>query len=104
MTNATARGEADNPVCGDVLHLYLNIDSDRITAATFKARGCPPTLAVGSLLTVLITGLTVGEARNLTPRDIDVALEKLPKNKQHCSVLAIDALTAALADPRFNVI
>ena len=104
MPHATARGEAENPVCGDVLHLYLKIQSDRILAASFKARGCPPTLAAGSLLTDLITGLTVGEARNLTPRDIDIALEQLPKNKQHCSVLAIDALTAALADPHFNVI
>ncbi len=97
MTDATARGEAENPVCGDVLHLYLKIESGCIVAATFKARGCPPTLAASSMLTELIMGLTLDEARSLKPQHVAAALDSLPRNKEHCSVLAIDALRAALA-------
>lgn len=97
MTDATTRGEADNPVCGDLLHLYLRIDSGTIVAASFKARGCPPTLAASSALTELITGLPLSAARLLKPQDVTFALDALPRNKEHCSVLAIDALRAALA-------
>ncbi len=97
MADATASGEATNPVCGDLLHLYLKIADGKITAASFKVQGCPPSIAAGSALTELITGLTVEEARDLTPADITRALESLPRNKEHCSVLAIDALRAALA-------
>ena len=97
IADATALGEATNPVCGDLLHLYLKVADGRIVAATFKAHGCPPTIAASSALTEVITGLTLNEARALAPRDITHALESLPRNKEHCSVLAIDALRAALA-------
>jgi len=97
ITDATARSEATNPVCGDLLHLYLKLADEKITAASFKVQGCPPSIAAGSALTELITGLTIEEARRLTPADITRALESLPRNKEHCSVLAIDALRAALA-------
>jgi nitrogen fixation NifU-like protein len=97
MADAAACGEAINPVCGDLLNLYLKIADGRITAARFKVQGCPPSIAAGSALTELITGLTIAEARQLTPADITRALESLPRNKEHCSVLAIDALRAALA-------
>ncbi|MGH9835104.1 MAG: iron-sulfur cluster assembly scaffold protein [Blastocatellia bacterium] len=97
ITDATAHGEATNPVCGDLLHLYLKIADGRITAASFKVQGCPPSIAAGSVLTEMVTNLTVEEARKLTPQDVTRALESLPRNKEHCSVLAIDALRAALA-------
>ena len=97
IADATARGEATNPVCGDLLHLYLKVADARIAAASFKAHGCPPTIAASSVLTELITGLTINEARSLEPQDVTRALESLPRNKEHCSVLAIDALRAALA-------
>jgi nitrogen fixation NifU-like protein len=97
MSDATARGEATNPVCGDLLHLYIKVDGGKIVEATFKVQGCPPSVAAGSALTEIITGLTVDEARKLAPQDITRALESLPRNKEHCSVLAIDALRAALA-------
>ena len=98
MADAMARGEATNPVCGDLLHLYLKIADGKIAAASFEVQGCPPSIAAGSALTELITGLTIEEARQLTPADITRALESLPRNKEHCSVLAIDALRAALAE------
>ena len=55
---------ASNPVCGDVLHLYLKIADGKITAASFKAHGCPPTLAASSVLTEIIMGLTLDDARS----------------------------------------
>jgi nitrogen fixation NifU-like protein len=97
MADATACGEATNPVCGDLLHLYLKVADGKIVAASFKVQGCPPSIAAGSALTELIAGLTVEEARRLAPADVTRALESLPRNKEHCSVLAIDALRAALA-------
>lgn len=97
MEDATARGEASNPVCGDLLHFYLKVDGGRIAAASFEAHGCPPTIAAASVLTEMVTGLTLAEARSLVPGDVTRALEYLPRNKEHCSLLAIDALRAALA-------
>jgi nitrogen fixation NifU-like protein len=96
LSDATSTGEAENPVCGDVLHLYLKIEGGVIRSAAFQAKGCPPTLAASSVLTEVISGLSVSDARNLKPVDITAALETLPRNKEHCSVLAIDALRAAL--------
>ena len=96
MSDASAHGESTNPVCGDLLHLYVKIADGRISAASFKVQGCPPSVAAGSALTEMITGLTVEEARGLTPADVTRALETLPRNKEHCAVLAIDALRSAL--------
>jgi nitrogen fixation protein NifU and related proteins len=97
MVDATARGEATNPVCGDLLDLYLRVSDGRISAARFQVKGCPPSIAAGSVLTELITGLSLEEAGRLTPQDIKGALAGLPRNKEHCAVLAIDALRAAIA-------
>ena len=97
ISDADARGDAANPVCGDLLQLYLKVIDGRINAATFKAQGCPPSIAAGSVLTESIIGLSIEEAGRLTPKEITRALESLPRNKEHCSVLAIDALRAALA-------
>jgi nitrogen fixation NifU-like protein len=99
MAGATACGEATNPVCGDLLRLYLRAAGGKIVEASFKVQGCPPTVAAGSALTEMIANLTLEEARALTPQDITRALEYLPRNKEHCSVLAIDALRAALDAP-----
>jgi len=104
LTDADARGTACNPVCGDLLHLYLKIENGKITAAGFQVEGCPPSIAAGSALTEMITGITLAEARTLTPKDVTRALESLPRNKEHCSVLAIDALHAALAELQPSVL
>jgi NifU-like protein involved in Fe-S cluster formation len=97
MADASARGEATNPVCGDLLNLYLRVTDGKITAASFQVKGCPPSIAAGSALTELITGLSLEEAERLTPQDITTALGGLPRNKDHCPVLAIDALRSAIA-------
>ncbi len=104
MPDATASAVATNPVCGDLLLLYLKIADDQIVAASFKVQGCPPSIAAGSALTELIAGLTVEEARRLAPADVTRALEHLPRNKEHCSMLAIDALRAALAEIERGVV
>jgi nitrogen fixation protein NifU and related proteins len=96
MKDATARGEATNPVCGDLLHFYLKIVDGQIAEASFMAHGCPPTIAAASALTEMITGTTPERARALRPDDVTRALDYLPPNKEHCSILAIDALAAAL--------
>src|SRR5262245_66544464 len=88
---ATSHGEATNPVCGDLLHLYLKIADGKINAASFKVQGCPPSIAAGSALTEMITGLTVEEARRLTPQDITRPLDHRPRNKNHCPILPIHA-------------
>ncbi|HMV49400.1 MAG TPA: iron-sulfur cluster assembly scaffold protein [Blastocatellia bacterium] len=98
LENATVRGTATNPVCGDLLHLSLQIVDGKIAAASFIVQGCPPSIAAGSALTEMIAGQTIEAARRLTPRDVTQFLERLPRNKEHCSVLAIDALRAALAE------
>jgi nitrogen fixation NifU-like protein len=97
MVDATVRGEATNPVCGDLLHLYLKISGGIITRASYKVEGCPPSIAAGSALTEMIRGMTLEEAGKLSPRHITQALDTLPRNKVHCSALAIDALRSALA-------
>jgi len=74
------------------------VTDGKITESGFKVQGCPPSVAAGSALTEMIIGLTIEEARRLTPQDVTRALEYLPRNKEHCSVLAIDALRAALDD------
>ena len=96
MSDATARGEATNPVCGDLLRLFIKVADGKIADARFKVQGCPPSVAAGSALTEMIMNLTLEEARALTAQDVTRALEYLPRNKEHCSVLAIDALRHSL--------
>ena len=97
VTDANAAGEADNPVCGDRMHITLRVREDRIEAAGFLAYGCPPTLVCGSALTELITGKTVEEAMLITRKDLIEAVGGLPSRKQHAAALAIETLRAALA-------
>ena len=104
LPEATAEGKATNPVCGDLLHLYVKIENGRIAAASFKVQGCPPSIAAGSVLTELLQGLAISEADELKPHDITRALVSLPRNKEHCSVLAIEALRAALAEIQPGVV
>lgn len=98
LTDATACGTATNPVCGDLLQLYLKVEDRRITASSFQVQGCPPCIAAASVLTELLNGQTLEIARQLKAKDVSAALGGLPRNKEHCAVLALDALRAALAE------
>lgn len=91
-------GRATNEACGDLLHLHLRLAEDRILEAGFEATGCPPALAIGSLLTVLLPGRTAAEARALGASELERALGGVPKAKRHALVLALDAVRLALED------
>ena len=97
MPDATHKGTATNPVCGDLLNLYLKLEHDQISAASFEAQSCPPCIAAASLLTEMLTHQSVADARQIKPSDLKQALGGLPRNKEHCANLAIEALRAALA-------
>jgi nitrogen fixation protein NifU and related proteins len=96
LADADASAELTNPACGDRLRLTLRIRDGRINAARFLAYGCPPTLACGSALTVMLEGLTTTEAARITRQQITHALGGLPARKSHAAALAIETLHAAL--------
>jgi len=96
LADANAVAELTNPVCGDRLRLMLHVVNGRIAAARFLAYGCPPTIACGSALTEMLTGLTTAQAAALTRQDLARALDGLPARKTHAAALAIETLHAAL--------
>jgi NifU-like protein involved in Fe-S cluster formation len=96
LPEANAVADEKNPVCGDRLRLALLIVNDRIETARYLAYGCPPTLVCGSVLTELIAGKTIAEAKELTRADLLNAMGGLPSRKHHAASLAIETLHAAL--------
>jgi nitrogen fixation NifU-like protein len=98
MENADGIGEAGNGTCGDIMRLYLKIEDNIITEAKFNTFGCGAAIASSSMATELLKGLTIDEARRLTNLAVAEALDGLPPSKMHCSVLAEEAIKAALDD------
>lgn len=98
MENPDGKGEVGNPLCGDMMTIYLKIDNNRIEDIKFQTFGCGAAIAVSSMLTEMAKGKTLDEAKKITNRDVAAALEGLPKNKLHCSNLGADALHAAIKD------
>jgi len=98
IEDADGVGEVGNPLCGDMMTIYLKIDDDRIADIKFQTFGCGSAIAVSSMLTEIAKGKSVDEARKITNKDVADALEGLPKNKLHCSNLGADALQMALKD------
>ena len=96
LPEADVVADKENPVCGDRLRLALLLKDDRIEATRYLAYGCPPTLVCGSVLTELIVGRTVSEAKQITKTDVIDAVGGLPSRKHHAAALAIEALNAAL--------
>ena len=82
--------------CGDTMEIFLRINKDRITEATFLTDGCGPSLAAGSMATQLATGKTLDEAKTITQEIILDALGGLPEESQHCALLAASTLTEAI--------
>ncbi|MBM3226270.1 MAG: iron-sulfur cluster assembly scaffold protein [Candidatus Tectomicrobia bacterium] len=93
---ADAEAVVSNPACGDTMHLYLRIENQCITEAKFKTMGCPAAIAAGSVTTELLIGRGVTEALALTRAEVNTALGGLSPQKVHTSVLAEDAVRAAL--------
>ena len=98
IEDADGVGEAGNPVCGDIMKIYLKIDNDTITDVKFETFGCGSAIASSSMATELIKGKPVEEAAALTNKAVTEALDGLPAHKLHCSVLAEEAIRAALKD------
>ncbi|MEW5735169.1 MAG: Fe-S cluster assembly scaffold protein NifU [Thermodesulfobacteriota bacterium] len=98
IENPSGIGEIGNPVCGDMMTIYLDIQDDVIKDIKFQTFGCGAAIAVSSMLTELAKGKTLEEAKKITNKDVAKALEGLPKNKLHCSNLGADALHAAIQD------
>jgi nitrogen fixation NifU-like protein len=99
MENASGVGQVGNAKCGDIMKMFLEIDdNDIITDVKFQTFGCGAAVATSSMATELIKGKTVTEAMQLTNKAVVEALEGLPPAKIHCSVLAEEAIRAALTD------
>ncbi|MCX5802207.1 MAG: Fe-S cluster assembly scaffold protein NifU [Proteobacteria bacterium] len=98
IENADAVGEVGNPACGDVMKLYLKIEDGKIVDAKFKTFGCGAAIASSSITTEMIKGKTIDEALKISNEAVAEALGGLPPAKQHCSVLAEEALKVAIED------
>lgn len=100
VENANGVGVVGNPACGDVMKLTIRVEDNRIVDAKFKTFGCGAAIATSSMVTEMVKGKTIEEALAITNRTVAEALGGLPKVKMHCSVLAEDALKAAIDDYR----
>ena len=98
IENADGVGEVGNAKCGDIMKIYLKIEDDVIVDVKFKTFGCASAIATSSMATELIKGKKVSEAVELSNKAVVDALDGLPAQKIHCSVLAEEAIKAALAD------
>jgi nitrogen fixation protein NifU and related proteins len=98
IPNADGVAQVSNPVCGDVMKLWVKFAGGRVTDAKFKAQGCSAAIATISYATEMLIGLDLDHARKITKEEIAAALGGLPASKIHCSILATDAIREALKD------
>ena len=91
--------EVSNPVCGDVIKLWLRTEQGVVKAASFKAAGCVPAIACGSWLAERIVGRGLEEVQSISPGDVETGLGGLPPASKHAAQLAVDALAQALSKP-----
>jgi nitrogen fixation NifU-like protein len=94
IKDADAVGTVGNPACGDVMRLYIKVDGGKITDAKFKTFGCGAAIATSSMATEMIKDKSLDEALEITNEAVAEALDGLPPNKMHCSVLAQEAIEA----------
>ena len=98
LENANAIGEVGNAKCGDIMKIYMNIEDNIIKEVSFKTFGCGAAVATSSMATEMVKGKTIEEALKLTNKAVMEALDGLPPAKVHCSVLAEEAINAAIYD------
>lgn len=98
MDNADGVGEVGNAKCGDIMKIFLKIDNDVITDVKFSTFGCGSAIASSSMATEMIKGKPLSQALELTNQAVVEALDGLPAHKLHCSVLAEEAVKAAIKD------
>ena len=98
IENPDGVGTVGNPTCGDVMKIYLRMKKDKIKDIKFETLGCAAAIATSSVLTELVKGKKEQEALKITKDDIVKVLGELPAPKLHCSVLAVEALKAAIGN------
>jgi nitrogen fixation protein NifU and related proteins len=98
IPDADGIGNVGNPVCGDIMRLYIKVVDGKIADAKFKTFGCGAAIATSSMVTELVKGKTIEEALKVSNSAVAEALGGLPKIKMHCSVLAEEALKSAIDD------
>lgn len=108
IKNADGIGMVGNPVCGDIMKMYIKVGKDKkgeeiLKNIKFQTLGCGAAIATSSVLTTLAKGKTLKEALKITKNDIIKALGELPTSKIHCSVLADEALKKAVADYNYKL-
>lgn len=96
IENADGIGEVGNAKCGDIMKMYLKIDDDVVSDVKFETFGCGSAIASSSMATELIKGKPLKEVLKLTNKAVTEALDGLPTHKLHCSVLAEEAIQAAV--------
>ncbi len=98
ITDASGIGNVGNPVCGDVMKMYIKIENNIIVDAKFKTFGCGAAISTSSMITEMVKGKTIEQAIQISNKAVTEALGGLPSRKLHCSVLAEQALAAAIKD------
>lgn len=100
LADANGVGQVGNAKCGDIMKIYLKIEDNIITDARFKTFGCGAAVATSSMATELVKGKSVEEALELSNKAVAEALDGLPPQKMHCSVLAEEGIKAAIENYR----
>ena len=98
IPDADGIGKVGNPVCGDLMYIYIKVKDNILVDVKFKTFGCGAAIAVSSMVSEMAKGKTLEEARKITPELVAKELEGLPKNKFHCSNLGAQALNKAIDD------
>ncbi|MBE6616438.1 MAG: Fe-S cluster assembly scaffold protein NifU [Ruminococcaceae bacterium] len=98
IEDASGVGTVGNAKCGDIMKIYLKIEDNIIVDVKFETFGCGSAIASSSMATVMIKGKSVDEALELSNKAVAEALDGLPKHKMHCSLLAEEAIKAAVKD------
>ena len=98
IENPDGIGHVGNPVCGDIMELYIKVNDGTIADAKFKTFGCGAAIATSSMVTEMVKGKSIEEALEISNRAVAEALDGLPPIKMHCSVLAEEALKSAIED------
>jgi len=98
MDNPDGVGEVGNPVCGDLMKIYIKVENNIIKDIKFQTFGCAAAIATSSMITELVKGKSIEEAKKITNNDVAKNLDGLPPQKMHCSNLAEEGIKAAIDD------
>lgn len=98
IENPDGYGKVGNPVCGDLMEMFISVKDDIISDIKFRTFGCGSAIATSSMVTEMAMGMNIDEAMKITRNDVANELDGLPPKKMHCSNLAADALKEAIKD------